>query len=135
MSRSILVKDYMIQQPPKVKCSTPISEVIDTLIKNNVSGAPVVDEENTVIGYVSEQDCIHQVLVDSYYCELTTVVNDVMREDVVTVSPKDSIIDLANQMHDNKPKHFPVVEAGKLVGLIRRTDILRALATEMKACR
>jgi len=127
--------DYMIQQPPKVKCSTPIAEVIDTLIKNNVSGAPVVDEENTVIGYVSEQDCIHQVLVDSYHCELTTVVNDVMREDVVTAAPKDSIIDLANQMQNNKPKHFPVVEAGELVGLIRRSDVLRALATELNDCR
>ena len=135
MSRSILVKDYMILQPPKVKCSTPISEVIDTLIKNNVSGAPVVDEVNTVIGYVSEQDCIHQVLVDSYHCELTTVVNDVMREDVVTVSPKDNIIDLANRMQDGKPKHFPVVEGGKLVGLIRRSDVLRALATELELCR
>jgi CBS domain-containing protein len=135
MSRSILVKDYMILQPPKVQSSTPIAEVIDTLIKNNVSGVPVVDEVDTIIGYVSEQDCIHQVLVDSYHCELTTVVNDVMREDVVTVSPKDSIIDLANRMQDNKPKHFPVVLGGKLVGLIRRSDVLRALATELKDCR
>ncbi len=135
MSRSILVKDYMIQQPPKVKCSTPIAEVIDKLIKNNVSGAPVVDDDDVVIGYVSEQDCIHQVLIDSYHCELTTVVNDVMSQTVVTVSPKDSIIDLANQMQNNKPKHFPVVEGGKLVGLIRRSDVLRALATELNDCR
>ena len=135
MSRSILVKDYMVQQPPKVKCSTPISDVINILIKNNVSGAPVVDEDNKVIGYVSEQDCIHQVLADSYYCEMTTVVNKVMSEQVVTVSPKDNIVDLASQMQNGKPKHFPVVEAGKLVGLIRRSDILRALANELDFCR
>lgn len=135
MSRSILVKDFMILQPPKVKCNTPISEVIDILIKNNVSGAPVVDEDNKVIGYVSEQDCIHHVLVDSYYCESTTVVNTVMRQEAVTVSPRDNIIDLANRMQDNKPKHFPVVEGEKLVGLIRRSDVLRALANELDVCR
>ncbi len=135
MNRSILVKDYMILQPPKIRCSTPISEVIDTLIKNNVSGAAVVDEDNNVIGYVSEQDCIHHVLADSYYCESTTLVDSVMKEEVVTVTAKDNIIDLANRMQNNQPKHFPVVEGSKLVGFIRRSDILRALVNELDFCR
>lgn len=135
MTQSLLVKDCMILQPPKVQCNTPISEVINTLIKNNVTGVPVVDDENHVIGYVSEQDCIHHVLADSYYSEATTLVNELMRTDVVMVSPKENIIDLAGRMQNNKPKHFPVVDGGKLVGLIRRSDILRALAAELKVLR
>ncbi|MBU2710454.1 CBS domain-containing protein [Zooshikella sp. WH53] len=115
-------------------CGTPLKVVLDRLMRDHLSGLPVINENKEVIGFVSEQDCIKQVLQSSYFCDQNAIVNDVMRTDVLTVSPNQDIINLAQQMIDHKPKVYPVVENNRLVGLITRTDILRALAENMTSC-
>ncbi|MBU2706843.1 CBS domain-containing protein [Zooshikella marina] len=115
-------------------CGTPLKVVLDRLMRDHLSGLPVINEDKEVIGFVSEQDCIKQVLQSSYFCDQNAIVNDVMRTDVLTVSPKEDIINLAQQMIAHKPKVYPVVENNKLVGLITRTDILRALAENITHC-
>ncbi|RDH43595.1 CBS domain-containing protein [Zooshikella ganghwensis] len=130
----ILVKDYMTAHHLPFTCGTPLKVVLDRLMRDHLSGLPVINEDKEVIGFVSEQDCIKQVLQSSYFCDQNAIVNDVMRTDVLTVSPKEDIINLAQQMIAHKPKVYPVVENNKLVGLITRTDILRALAENITHC-
>ena len=136
MPRSIRVKDYMDAHPPSIHCDTPVVDVINLLLESRVSGLPVVDDHNVVLGYVSEKDCIHRILADSYYCEPTTQVKTLIHGEPLKISPQDNIVDIAESMQlGNKPDHYPVVdEDGKLVGLMRRSDILRALADEMTRC-
>jgi CBS domain-containing protein len=57
-----------------------------------------------------------------------------MRSDVLTVSPEDSIIELAEVMSGQKPKIYPVVNNGQLVGVITRRDVLTAISTQIGAC-
>lgn len=134
MLRSVRVKDYMNPKPATVHCDASIVNVINILLDTQVSGAPVVDENMTFIGYVSEKDCIHRVLEDSYYCEPSTRVSELMQQTVLTVLPEESIVDIAQSMQDNLLSDCPVVQDGKLVGLIKRGDILRALANELNVC-
>lgn len=124
---TIVVKDHMQNTRVAIRCNTPLTEVVDTLLANNTIGLPVVDEEMQVIGFVSEQDCIKKLLVSSYHSEGTPLVNEVMFNEPLTVAPDDSIIEMARQMIAHKPKIYPVVEEGKLIGLITRADVLRAL--------
>ena len=122
-----LVKDIMISNPPSVTLGTELNFVVDKLLENQVLGMPVVDQEQRVVGFVSEQNCIRSLLLSSYHREGSTFVEEVMFDQPLTVSPNDSIVDLAKRMTENKPKIYPVVENGKLVGLVHRSAVMQVL--------
>lgn len=124
---SILVKDYMQANAQAIPVTASVRDVVDHLLKWNVTGAPVVDEQRRVIGFVSEQDCIKDMLNSAFYAEDSDSVVRIMRRDVLSVAPDTSILEIAETMLGNKPKNYPVVEQGKLVGLINRRHILQAL--------
>ncbi len=134
MSTSIRVRDIMTSPAPFVLASTPLGEAVETLLKHQLMGLPVVDDNRTVIGFVSEQDCIHAMLVSSYHCEGAPNVHDVMRHEILAVDPERNIVDLAQEMGHNKPKSYPVLDDGKLVGLITRSSILAALWENRATC-
>jgi len=129
-----LVKDVMHSNPLSVHTGESLVDVVEKMANSNVMGMPVVDEQGEVVGFISEQDCIQSILATSYFCEGNPVVADVMSRALLTVRPGDSVVDLARRMGRDKPKVYPVVEAGKLVGLITRADVLKALRSEVLAC-
>lgn len=126
--RSLKVSDVMSNHINPIKCGALLTDVVKTLLNNHVSGLPVVDEQRHVLGFVSEQDCIHSLLVSSYHCEGDPIVDDVMFREPLTVSPELSLVDLAQNLGAGKPKVYPVVENEKLIGLITRSAILLELA-------
>lgn len=124
---SILVRDYMKSSLQAISATASAREAVDHLLKWNVTGAPVVDEHFHVIGFVSEQDCIKEMLNSAFYAEDSASVTSIMRRDVLTVTPDTSILEIAETMLGNKPKNYPVIDQGRLVGLINRRHILQAL--------
>ena len=131
---SILVKDYMDHDPHAVHITTNVRDVVESLLKAGVIGCPVIDDSKKVVGFVSEQDCIKEMLNDAFYCEEPPEVRAVMHGDVMTVSPETSIVEIAQTMMANKPKNYPVVDNGKLVGLINRSLILKAIIENDEDC-
>ncbi|TBW47913.1 CBS domain-containing protein [Marinobacter halodurans] len=126
--RSLKVGDVMWNHIEPVRSGTPLTKVVEVLLRNHVTGLPVVDDKRHVLGFVSEQDCIHAMLVTSYHHEGEPVVEDVMFSDPLTVPPEMAVVDLAQNLGRNKPKIYPVVDGGRLVGIITRAAILAALA-------
>jgi predicted transcriptional regulator len=124
---SILVKDYMQANVQAIKADASVREVVEHLLKWNITGAPVVDGSMVVVGFVSEQDCMKEMLNSAFYAENSAQVTSIMRHDVLSVTPDTSILEIAETMLGNKPKNYPVIEHGKLVGLINRRHILQAL--------
>ncbi len=124
---SILVKDYMQANVQAIKADASVREVVEHLLKWNITGAPVVDASMAVVGFVSEQDCIKEMLNSAFYAEDSALVTSIMRCDVLSVTPETSILEIAETMLGNKPKNYPVIEHGRLVGLINRRHILQAL--------
>ena len=135
MSAQIQVREYMLHETPVIQGDTPLNRVTEILCNEHLLGLPVVDENNKLIGFVSEQDCIQKMVACSYHCEITPMARDVMRAEVLTVSPGDSIIELAESMRNNKPKIYPVVDNGRLLGVINRTQILKALCEHLEECK
>ena len=131
---SITVRDVMQPATPVIVSGQSLMDVVAALIDQKTTGLPVVDAERRVIGFVSEQDCIQSLIDSSYYCEGNPTVDSVMHNQPLTVSPGDQILDLAKSMGRDKPKVYPVVEQGKLVGLVTRNDVLKALRTEAMKC-
>lgn len=131
---SILVNDYMDSNPHAVHHDDSVRQVVQFLLKQNLSGAPVVNQDNILVGFVSEQDCIKEILNDAFHCEESPKVSAVMHAKVSTVKPETSIIELAERMASAAPRNVPVVKNGKLVGLISRNTILNAILENEEDC-
>ena len=111
-----------------------LAEALDRLHQSGLGGLPVLDDQKRLIGFLSEQDCIPSLLTGSYHCDSRTRVEDLMSRTPLFVSPDDSILDLARQMTGARPKVYPVLEGGKVVGIINRRQVMQALNAQMKQC-
>ncbi|MDO6443248.1 MULTISPECIES: CBS domain-containing protein [unclassified Marinobacter] len=125
---ALKVSDVMSNHIEPVRCGTPLTEVVKALLEHHISGLPVVDANRRLLGFVSEQDCIHSLLVSNYHCEGDPVVDDVMFREPLAISPDMAIVDLAQKLGSGKPKVYPVVDHGKLIGIVTRTAVLAELA-------
>ena len=124
----IRVKDYMTTKLITFRPEQSVEEVIQSLIKNRISGAPVVNDKNELVGMISEGDCIKQISESRYYnmpLEGNTVEKHMVRN-VDTIDGEMNVFDAANKFLDAKRRRFPIVEHGKLVGQISQKDILKA---------
>ena len=126
------VADYMHRHPVTFTIDMPVELAVDRLIKGRQAGGPVVDINNKIVGFISEQDCLARMLMSTYHDQQSARVADVMNREVLTVKSYDGIIDLAQMMLKIKPKVYPVVDDdGYLLGIITRSDVLAAIDKEL----
>lgn len=133
-SENILVSDYMTTKLITFTPEQSIEEVIEMLIKNRISGGPVVNENNELIGIISEGDCIKHISESKYYnmpMDNNHTVKNNMVSNVETIDKNMNIFDAANKFISSKRRRFPIVENGKLIGQISQKDVLKA-ALQMK---
>lgn len=132
--QQILVADYMTTKLITFKPEQSIYEVIEALIKNRISGGPVVNDKNELVGVISEGDCIKHISESKYYNMPMdsghTVANN-MVTNVETMEKDMNIFDAAKKFITSKRRRFPILDNGKLVGQISQKDILKA-AINMK---
>lgn len=132
---SLKVKDYMTLQAVTFTKTMPLTAALSKVIQSVNLGGPVIDEDKKVVGFLSEQDLLDNLITASYYCQDTNTVEECMHKDVLSVSPDMSIIELADMMQVGKPKVYPVVDDnGKLVGVITRRDVLTAINKSLNEC-
>ena len=145
------VRDIMQTEVVTVGPGTTVRELADILAKHKISGVPVVGDERQVLGMVSEADIILQDadLHFPYYIQFLdsviylqsfgkfeerfrkafgSKVTQIMSEEVISVSPEASVRDAATLMADHAVNRLPVVDNGKLVGIVTRGDIVQAIA-------
>jgi len=125
--RTILVRDYMTRGLVTLTPQTEILRALHTLIEKDIAGAPVVDESGAVIGILTERDCMQVALNATYHSEYGGVVADFMAKPAVSISPDEGLVDVVKRFIDTSYHRYPVVENGRLVGLISRRDVMRAL--------
>ena len=63
------VRDIMARHPASIRIGTDLTEVVEVLLRQHMTGLPVVDDADRVVGFVSEQDCLRSLLVSSYHGE------------------------------------------------------------------
>jgi CBS domain-containing protein len=135
---------------------TPVIEIARKMLQHSISGVPVVDRDDHLVGIVTDADLVvrnanvHfptflQILDARIYLTSTrnfeeelrralgTVAADVMTRDVLTVKPTDDVSVAATLMVDHRLNAIPVLEGGRVRGIISRTDIIRhILAQELE---
>ena len=128
MLRSVELADYMVHKPVSVTADANLFEAIHLILVNKISGLCVVDEQQRLVGILSEMDCLNGILSAVYNESAIGDVGDFMtRDDLETAGPHDDIIAIAADMLKKKKRRRPVVEGGKLVGQITIRQILRAV--------
>ena len=147
----MLAKDIMTTEVVTVQPDNTVEEVIKLLLDNRISGIPVVNEDQEVLGMVTEADLmvrtqkLHvpsfiQILGGVIYLDdpaefkeelkksVAVKVADMMTEFPMTVEEDTTVEDIATIMSDEGVNRVPVVKDGKLIGIISRADIIRSLA-------
>ena len=127
-SEKIKVSDYMTRNLVTFRPEQPVMEVIDILLKKNISGGPVVNDKNELVGIISEGDCLKEIS-DCRYHNLPMEdvrVEKHMIKNVETIDGNMNVLDAANKFLESKHRRFPILENGKLVGQISQRDVLSA---------
>ncbi|HCH24934.1 MAG TPA: CBS domain-containing protein [Oceanospirillaceae bacterium] len=128
MLKSVKVSDYMTRKLITFTEDTDLFEAIRIFSETQVSGAPVTDSQDQLVGIMSEVDCLRGILDKTYHEEeVGGTVGEFMTRTIDTIDANTDIIAVAEQFIHRGRRRIPVVEDGKLVGQVSRKDILRAV--------
>ena len=123
-----LVREFMATSLVTVRPEMAVVDAAGVLLKHQISGAPVVDEEGRLLGLLSEHDCLRAVAAAEYELDAHDAVEtvaDLMTRDCHTVSPDLDLFGLAHEFVTLRVRRFPVVEDDRLLGQVSRRDALR----------
>jgi CBS domain-containing protein len=150
-------KDVMTTEVVTVSPETTVQDLAKILSEKGISGTPVVDADQRLVGIVSEGDLLHraetgterrvqrrrswwlesvaaeQEMARDYVKAHGRTVADIMTREVITAEETTDLADLAMLLETRRIKRVPVVSGGKLVGIVSRANLVRALATTSSA--
>jgi CBS domain-containing protein len=118
-------RDIMNINVISVKKDTPIFEAVELLVGNNISGLPVVEDDMTLTGVLSEKDVV-ELFYDSEQAE-DKMVNDYMTYPAVHFEENNALMNICDFLVKNIFRRVPVTSDGKLVGIISIQDILNTI--------
>lgn len=128
MLQSVNLRDYMLTNPVKVRAGDNMLDAMQVIIDNKISGVCVVDDEQNLVGILSELDCLRAVLSAIYNNSSIGNVREYMASDnLVVAHPNEDIVDVAQDMLLKNKRRRPVVEDGKLIGQITCRQLLNAV--------
>jgi CBS domain-containing protein len=118
----MIARDIMTRKVYTIRPEASAQETAQLLDQHRISGLPVVDEGNNIIGIVTEADIISKVDREGLR------VSDIMSHEVTSVNEETPVSEIALLLTERKIKRVPVVQDGKLVGIVSRADIVHAVA-------
>ncbi len=129
MLAKITIADYMSKRLVTLGKETDVIDAVNKLLDHKITSAPVVDQRGHLLGMFSEKDVMNIVLEAVYNQSMSGKVGDYMTTEIISVDAESSIVDLAEKFQQTSVRSFPVFQDNELVGIVSRTDVLRALAS------
>ena len=130
----VKAKDIMEKDVITVKRDTPIQDAIKTLVDNKITGLPVVDDDMTLVGIISEKDVLRilaqmdlLMLLDDIKKSDATV-EDFMTKEVVSFEQYDTLADVCDCLIKKNFRRVPILSNGEVVGIISRRDLVQYIA-------
>jgi CBS domain-containing protein len=139
------VQDIMNTSVKTAKPSTPVRDIVEVMCFHKISGMPVVDDDNNLVGVISEKDVLRKMFPDisdvakeegapdfekmekDYSDALSLKAGDLMTKLVASASPDMPVMKAVSIMCVQKIRRIPVVQANKLVGIISLGDVHKAI--------
>jgi CBS domain-containing protein len=119
----MLVKDIMTTNVKTIRPEDTVKSLAQKLVKNKIGSMVVVSGSGVVVGIATERDIIEDVVLSSSNCDETKV-QDIMSREVVTVGPENTLEEAADVMVKKKIKKLPVIDQGRLLGIVTATDLI-----------
>ncbi len=129
MTRTAAVSECMHRSPLTISQDASIAQAVQVIVDNKLTGITVTDDLGSVVGVLSEIDCLKAIL-NSIYNDGDPdhrQVNEFMTTQLNTCTPTDSIVEVAQSMLETQQRRRPVLEDGKLVGQVSSGNVLWAL--------
>jgi CBS domain-containing protein len=140
----MIVSEIMTTSVKTARADTAIKDIANTMCFNKISGLPIVDENDKIIGIVSEKDLLRRMFPDmatiaaegrpnfeemekGYADTLQLIASDIMTKTVSSVTPDMPIMKAASLMCINKIRRIPVTENDKIVGIVSIGDVHKAI--------
>ncbi len=121
----VTAADIMTRDVITVQADAPLREALFKLVEDKISGMPVVDENDELVGIITEKDMLNYVLSGTLP---QTVVREAMTKDVITFPPDISYEKLCLGLIEHTFRRFLIVEGKKVVGIVARRDLLREVS-------
>jgi CBS domain-containing protein len=115
-------KDIMTKRVISVKTNTPIYDALKLIASYGISGLPVVEDDMTLVGIVSEKDVLSLFYSDEGDDEIT--VNDFMTQPPLYFDENESLLDVCDFLRKNVFRRVPITSKGKIVGIISIRDVI-----------
>ena len=118
-------KDIMTQSVFYVKSNAPVHKAMEMLVEHNISGIPVVKDDISLVGIISEKDILKS------YADLSDLINrpvsDFMTQPAIFFEENESMLDVCQCLASYDFRRVPVTSSGKLTGIISRRDIIKRM--------
>lgn len=102
-----------------------LADAVSMFLKNHVGSVVVVNNHDEIIGIVAPNDVLKAI--DHHPEHITSItISEVMTRNIIVVNPEDKIDDLMTIMTENRIRHLPVIDKGKLVGMVSIGDVVKA---------
>jgi CBS domain-containing protein len=124
-------KDIMTKEVISVRKDTPIIEAIELMAKNDITGIPVVEDDMTLVGVVTEKDVLR--LFHSHKDQNNETVNSFMTQPAVHFDEDEALPDVCDCLMNYFLRRVPVTSNGKVVGIISRADIIEHILRQWQA--
>ncbi len=140
--------DVMTRDPLTAKPGERVREAAERMVAAHISALPVVDDTGAVIGLISEADLLHRAelgtgrtrsrlmalvrgdgaLAEDYVQAHAVLVGDIMAPEVLTIAPDTDLAEVVRLMEHHRIRRLPVLDGGRLVGIVSRADLMKAMA-------
>ena len=127
MNGATNIEAILRRDSPMLTPDMPIRRAVALLLRDRAAAAPVVGDNGTLRGILTQKDCFRPALTASYYQEWKGTVADHMSRNVVTLPLGADLTTAAEAFLEHTHRAFPVVDGERLVGILHRSDVLAAL--------
>ena len=122
-TRTIMSTDVI-----SVRRHTPITEVIELIVAYDITGIPVVNDDGTLAGIVTEKDILSLLADIRYACGTA---EQYMTREVVSFDVNEDFIAICECLMNNHFRRVPILSEGKLVGIVSRSDIIKYITSPL----
>lgn len=133
MERSILASDIMTTNLVTLSPTMEVAKAIEILLKNRISGAPVVNDFGGFLGVFSEKSCIEFLLESAYDQVAASDLMPFVDTSPATILPDSDLLVIAETFIKKESRRLPVLDGETLVGQVSRRDVMRAFHDLVKA--
>jgi CBS domain-containing protein len=121
-------RDYMSRDLIVLSPEMDLGAAIRLMVENDISSAPVVDARGDLVGLLTDKDCFRAAYASSYYQELTGPVSELMSPEVDVIDADMDMVEVLGLFFNGPRRRFPVLQQQRLVGMLSRRDMLRAVS-------